>query len=615
MIRLVKKEDIKYMAPIYKDLYDDADIGENWTIEKAEELLTYWYNKQGDLFYVAIEDGKPVGAIMSGVKSWFDGLRLIDTEIFVDMNYQHKHIGKSLMLEHLKQAKIKYNVKTIEFHAYGDETEFPQNWYNRIGYKKDEEFSPLKQININYLNKIIKNENKTNSSNNELFQLKQLFYFIPNHNIKTYLAQIEEKWYFKNIYYSFFCFCKYSLNSKCLYRNIQQKYKYYLYLSFIHSNRYIYNKTDYLFADFSSEHTAPGEAYLVFKEMFKQNISVYYLTKREDIYKEYMTLKMDNYSYSPIIFDSNFINGDFLEKYFDLLLRLKAVVSGAKIYSINNLFYNIEYITYICLTHGISYIKDFLYEKYYSNNIYNKIVLPPSDLIIANAKKFGWKDNDIIRIGLPRWDLFNKYEKSLSFPEKTFNKNKLIFVMFTWRELKKKEYKISKYYFKNIIDLLNNKQLNYVLEKNNITLYYTLHHMVEEYKYLFNNNKNVKYNNQAQIIECLIKSELIITDFSSIIFDIMVRNKPYIIFIPDFQDKNIEKIYNEDYYNIIKYLRNGTIYFKNTFFDVKSTVNKIIYYINNNFILENSLKEFYNSFNLSGGNNIDSFIKYLKNIY
>ena len=103
-----------------------------------------------------------------------------------------------------------------------------------------------------------------------------------------------------------------------------------MYLSFIHSNRYIYNKTDYLFADFSSEHTAPGEAYLVFKEMFKQNISVYYLTKREDIYKEYMTLKMDNYSYSPIIFDSNFINGDFLEKYFDLLLIFQIIYHSYK---------------------------------------------------------------------------------------------------------------------------------------------------------------------------------------------------------------------------------------------------------------------------------------------
>ena len=139
MIRFAKKEDIKYLAAIYKELYDDADIGENWTIEKSEELLTYWYNKQADLFFVAEEDGKPVGAIMSGVKSWFDGLRLIDTEIFVSKDYQEKHLGRALMLEHLKQAKIKYSVKTIEFHTYGDETEFPQNWYNRIGFKKDEE--------------------------------------------------------------------------------------------------------------------------------------------------------------------------------------------------------------------------------------------------------------------------------------------------------------------------------------------------------------------------------------------------------------------------------------------------------------------------------------------
>ena len=139
MIRLVKKEDIKYLAPIYKELYDDADIGEDWSIEKCEELLNYWYNKQGDLFFVAIEDGKPVGAIVSGIKSWFDGLRLVDGEIFVSKEYQEKYIGKQLMIEHLKQAKIKYNAKVMEFHTYGDETEFPQNWYNRIGFKKDNE--------------------------------------------------------------------------------------------------------------------------------------------------------------------------------------------------------------------------------------------------------------------------------------------------------------------------------------------------------------------------------------------------------------------------------------------------------------------------------------------
>ena len=139
MIRLVKKEDIKYLAPIYKDLYDDADIGEYWTIEKAEELLNYWYNKQGDLFFAAEEDGKPVGAIVSGVKPWFDGNRLIDGEVFVSKEYQGRHIAKELFIIHFETAIAKYNVKTMEFHTYGDETEFPQNWYNRIGFKKDNE--------------------------------------------------------------------------------------------------------------------------------------------------------------------------------------------------------------------------------------------------------------------------------------------------------------------------------------------------------------------------------------------------------------------------------------------------------------------------------------------
>ena len=72
IIRLAKKEDLEDLAVIYKSLYDDVDIGENWSIEKSLELLNYWYNKQGDLFFVVEVDGKPVGAIVSGVKSWFD---------------------------------------------------------------------------------------------------------------------------------------------------------------------------------------------------------------------------------------------------------------------------------------------------------------------------------------------------------------------------------------------------------------------------------------------------------------------------------------------------------------------------------------------------------------
>ena len=212
MIRLAKKEDIQYLAPIYKDLYDDANIGENWTIEKSTDLLTYWYNRQGDLFFVDEEDGKPVGAIMSGVKSWFDGLRLIDTEIFVSKDYQEQHIGRVLMLEHLKQAKIKYNVQTIEFHTYGDETEFPQNWYNRIGFRKDEELiimnanveEVLKKMGYKFNNEGSSTPDVKNCSYDELSNLYSslksgdtayIFDMLPEY---AYLDNLEERNYIES---------------------------------------------------------------------------------------------------------------------------------------------------------------------------------------------------------------------------------------------------------------------------------------------------------------------------------------------------------------------------------------------------------------------------------
>ena len=72
MIRLAKKEDIEDLAIIYKNLYDNVDIGEYWTVGTATDLLNYRFDRQQDLFFVAEEDGKAVGAIVSGVKPWFD---------------------------------------------------------------------------------------------------------------------------------------------------------------------------------------------------------------------------------------------------------------------------------------------------------------------------------------------------------------------------------------------------------------------------------------------------------------------------------------------------------------------------------------------------------------
>ena len=162
---------------------------------------------------------------------------------------------------------------------------------------------------------------------------------------------------------------------------------------------------------------------------------------------------------------------------------------------------------------------------------------------------------------------------------------------------------------------MNNELLTDSLNKNGITLYFSLHHMIEIYKDKLNfGNNNIKYIQQNEIFQSIINSNLLVTDFSSIIFEFMYLNKPYIMFIPDSDDPNINKNYDINYFNLIKSLKEGTIDFMNKYFNINQVVDKIIYYINNNFEIDKSLKEFYNSFNLSCGNNTMKFINYLENL-
>ena len=61
-------------------------------------------------------------------------------------------------------------------------------------------------------------------------------------------------------------------------------------------------------------------------------------------------------------------------------------------------------------------------------------------------------------------------------------------------------------------------------------------------------------------------------------------------------------------------MKNGTIPFENVYFNIKETVDKIIYYIHNKFHLEEKLEIFYDSFSFKKGNNIEKFVDYLKTL-
>ena len=275
------------------------------------------------------------------------------------------------------------------------------------------------------------------------------------------------------------------------------------------------------------------------------------------------------------------------------------------------MFYNLEYITYICIGHGISYFKYYLYQDYYEPKRFDKLLIPNSPKLISVSLKFGWKDENLIKFNLPRWDKYNIVNKSLI--DSDIIQSKSIFIMFTWRELEKNR-KISSYYINNIMKLLNNEELNNNLLKRNITLYFTLHHQLFKYRKKFKDINNIKYIEENDVGECLSKTNLLLSDYSSIIFDMIYRQKPYIIFIPDANDPNLKKIYKKNCYDVIKKFKSNYFRFENIFFDINSTVNKINYYIDNKFELDPRLKKFYDDFNFTHENTINKFINYLLKI-
>ena len=61
-------------------------------------------------------------------------------------------------------------------------------------------------------------------------------------------------------------------------------------------------------------------------------------------------------------------------------------------------------------------------------------------------------------------------------------------------------------------------------------------------------------------------------------------------------------------------MKNGTIEFENQFFNLELVINKIIFYLKNNFKLDKRLEIFYDNLNIKQNNNIYEFIKYIKNL-
>lgn len=204
------------------------------------------------------------------------------------------------------------------------------------------------------------------------------------------------------------------------------------------------------------------------------------------------------------------------------------------------------------------------------------------DLILAGAapeydffiNKYGYPSDHVALTGFARFDRLND----------AVAKRQLL-LMPTWREwiFKDKGFEETEYAQK-YAHLLESSQLHKILEEEQIDLIFYPHHEIQRYISFFqklNVGKHVVIADKAQydVQQLLKESALLITDYSSVVFDFVYMRKPVLYYQFDYQ-QFLTKHYQKGWYN-----------YRDSFADVYEDENELLIalkqYIDNSFSLKN----------------------------
>lgn len=348
-----------------------------------------------------------------------------------------------------------------------------------------------------------------------------------------------------------------------------------------------YEKDSFLLFDCLYDKDAESiDAYSLFSYIREKGYNAYYVTlKDSDIYNK---LKENN-NFENIIVISEYSKVDgkkFIKEIIKILPKTKAIITSFGTESIiDKYFHELDYLKYIFIQHGQIFFKESVFNSGYLFKEKFPYILASSEIESSIFKKHGWNDENILKAGLPRWDLLKQ--------NKLTDEEKSIFIMFTWRLTNPYRFTQS-LYFKRLYSLLKNKEFHDFLQKNNIKVYLALHHALKTNS---NINLNIDIDNieivdTQKISHYIKKSSLLITDLSSICFDFMFQNKPVIFYGLDRGDKLLERNQFID----LEMLKKREHIFPNIVFDENMLIEKVKYYVNRNFILENETANVYSNF-------------------
>ena len=321
------------------------------------------------------------------------------------------------------------------------------------------------------------------------------------------------------------------------------------------------------------------DAYSLFLYMQDNDIkSNYVVLKESPLYEK---LKKENKLDNIIGIDEySKLNGwNFLQNIADVLPHTKAIITSFGTESVLDVYLKkLEYLKYIFIQHGQIYFKESVMHSGYLYPDKFPYILASSPIEEFILKKYGWKDQNIIKAGLPRWDLL---------------KEKSIFIMFTWRNTTPQFFSKT-LYFNKLNSLLNNKKLHTFLKEQNIKVYLALHHALKTNSKinLDINIEGIEIVDTKYISKYIRKSSLLLTDLSSVAFDFMFQDKPVILYGLDRKDKLLDR----KQYMDLELLYERRNVFPNIVFSEDEVIELIKYYVKNDFELQENIKQIYELF-------------------
>lgn len=170
--------------------------------------------------------------------------------------------------------------------------------------------------------------------------------------------------------------------------------------------------------------------------------------------------------------------------------------------------------------------------------------IPERNSIIKDLTRYNLLPSQVILTGLPRHDVLK--EKAL------INKSeKIILVMPTWRTWinQEKNFLVSDY-FKHWNSLLESEHLHALLEKHGYKLIFAPHkELKENIAYFYSNSNIIIWNDtQESMQDLFIRAEAMITDYSSVAFEMGFLHKPVFYFQFD-QNEFYSKHYRKGYFD------------------------------------------------------------------